>query len=90
MNPSIITARSADMARHRILFVFLAACADLFASRAKVIELSSEHRCKKRFCVLKKNKILSRFLFLRNVGKVQSGKQINKKHFQNNSNETDL
>ena len=24
------------------------------------------------------------------VGKVQSGKQINKKHFQNNSNETDL
>jgi len=31
-----------------------------------------------------------RFLFLKNVGKVQSGKQINKKHFQNNSNETDL
>jgi len=28
-----------------------------------------------------------RFLFLKNVGKVQSGKQINKKHFQNNSNE---
>jgi len=27
------------------------------------------------------------FLFLKNVGKVQSGKQINKKHFQNNSNE---
>jgi len=24
------------------------------------------------------------------VGKVQSGKQINKKHFQNNSNEIDL
>jgi len=24
------------------------------------------------------------------VGKVQSGKQVNKKHFQNNSNETDL
>jgi len=89
MNPSIITARSADMARHRILFVFLAACADLFASRAKVIELSSEHRCKNVFA-FKQNKILSRFLFLRNVGKVQSGKQINKKHFQNNSNETDL
>jgi len=31
-----------------------------------------------------------RFLFLKNVGKVQSGKQINKKHFQNNSNEIDL
>ena len=31
------------------------------------------------------------FLFLkRNVGKVQSGKQINKKHFHNNSNEIDL
>jgi len=30
------------------------------------------------------------FLFLRNVGKVQSGKQVNKKHFQNNSNEIDL
>jgi len=27
--------------------------------------------------------------YLKNVGKVQSGKQINKKHFQNNSNETD-
>jgi len=26
-------------------------------------------------------------LFLKNVGKVQSGKQIYKKHFQNNSNE---
>jgi len=33
-----------------------------------------------------------RFLnfFLQNVGKVQSGKQINKKHLQNNSNEIDL
>jgi len=31
-----------------------------------------------------------RFLFLKNVGEVQSGKQINKKHFQNNSNEIDL
>jgi len=31
------------------------------------------------------------FLFLKNVGKVQSGKQINElKHFQNNSNEIDL
>jgi len=31
-----------------------------------------------------------RFLSLKNVGKIQSGKQINKKHFQNNSNEIDL
>jgi len=31
-----------------------------------------------------------RFLFKKNVGKVQSGKQINKKHFQNNINEIDL
>jgi len=31
-----------------------------------------------------------RFLFLKNVDKVKSGKQINKKHFQNNSNEIDL
>jgi len=31
-----------------------------------------------------------RFLFKKNDGKVQSGKQINKKHFQNNSNEIDL
>jgi len=29
-------------------------------------------------------------LYKKNVGKVQSGKQINKKHFQNYSNETDL
>ena len=31
-----------------------------------------------------------RFLFLKNVGKVQSGKQVNKKHFRHNSNEIDL
>jgi len=31
------------------------------------------------------------FLLLKkNVGKIQSGKQINKKHFQNNSNKIDL
>jgi len=30
------------------------------------------------------------FLILKNVGKVQSGKQISKKHFQNKSNEIDL
>ena len=28
-----------------------------------------------------------RFFILKNVGKVQSGKQINKKHFENNINE---
>ena len=27
-----------------------------------------------------------RFLFFKQLGKVQSGKQINKKHFQNNNN----
>jgi len=31
--------------------------------------------------------IFQTFFILKNVGKVQSGKQINKKHFQNNSNE---
>ena len=30
------------------------------------------------------------FLFLKNVGKVERGKQINKKHFRNNSNEIDV
>ena len=30
------------------------------------------------------------FYLKKNVGKVQSSKQINKKHFQNNSNEIDL
>jgi len=30
------------------------------------------------------------FFIFKNAGKVQSGKQINKKHFQNNRNETDL
>jgi len=28
--------------------------------------------------------------YLKNLGKVQSGKQVNRKHFQNNSNEIDL
>jgi len=51
---------------------------------------------KKRFYVfilvtfLKCFLISKRFLFLKNVGKVQSSKLINKKHFQNNSNEIDL
>jgi len=34
--------------------------------------------------------IFQTFFIFKNVGKVQSGKQINKKHFQNNSNEIDL
>ena len=35
--------------------------------------------------------IFPKFFFIfKNVGRVQSGKQINKKHFQNNSNEIDL
>jgi len=33
--------------------------------------------------------IYQMFFYLKNVGKVQSGKQINKKHFQNKSNEID-
>jgi len=61
-----------------------------------VLDLSY-HRCKKRFFtffilvtfVLLFWRFLfsKRFLFLKNVGKVQSGKQISKKHFQNSSNE---
>jgi len=34
--------------------------------------------------------IFQTFFILKNVGKVQSSKQVNKKHFQNNSNEIDL
>ena len=34
--------------------------------------------------------IFQAFFIFKNVGKVQSSKQLNKKHFQNNSNETDL
>jgi len=34
--------------------------------------------------------IFQTFFIFKNVGKVQSGKQINRKHFQNNSNEIDL
>ena len=40
-----------------------------------------------RFYVFNVFLFSKRFLFLKNVGKVQSGKQINKKHFQNKSNE---
>ena len=57
------------------------------------------HRCKKRFYVfilitlftfLNVFLFSKRFLFLKNLGKVNSGKQINEKHFQNNSNEIDI
>jgi len=34
--------------------------------------------------------IFQTFFIFQNVGKIQSGKQINKKHFQNNSNDIDL
>jgi len=62
------------------------------------IYLIAEQRCKKilRFFILVTFFTFLTFfsqtcLFLKkNVGKVQSGKQINKKHFQNNSNEIDL
>ena len=57
-------------------------------------------RCKKRFyvfilvtffCVFNVFFNFPNLFYLKkNVGKVQSGKQINKKHFQNNSNEIDL
>ena len=43
-----------------------------------------QHRCKNVFNVFL---IFQTFFYLKNVGKVQSGKQINKKHFQNCSNE---
>jgi len=58
------------------------------------------HRCKKRFYVFYFGHVVLRFLtffnfsiviyFLKNVDTVQIGKQINKKHFQNNSNEIEL
>jgi len=61
-----------------------------------------DHRCKKTFfnvffILVTFFTFLTLFLFSKRffyfkkiVGKVQSGKQINKKHFQNNSNEIDL
>jgi len=60
-----------------------------------------DHRCKKTFLrfffiLVMFFTFLTFFIFQaffilkKNVGKVQSGKQINKKHFQNNSNEIDL
>jgi len=68
------------------------------AAAVKLACVTSTHRCKTflRF-FLNFGHVLTfltfflfskRFLiFFKNVGKVQSGKQINKKHFQNNSNE---
>jgi len=55
-----------------------------------------QHRRKKRFYVFLILVTFLRFFYFPNVfyfkkvGNVQSGKQINKKHFQNNSNEIDL
>jgi len=48
------------------------------------------HGCNMFFYVFNVFLFSERFLFEKNVGNVQSGKQINKKHFQNNSNEMDL
>jgi len=46
------------------------------------------HRCKKRFfAVFNVFWLFPNVFIFKNVGKVQSGKQISKKHFQNNSNE---
>ena len=62
-------------------------------------DVTSPHRCKKNsfmfyFILVTFLKMFfffqTFFLFLKNVGKVHSGKHINKKHFQNNSNEIDL
>jgi len=47
------------------------------------------HRCKKRFLTFLTFFYFANVCYLKN-GKIQSGKQINKKHFQNNSNEIDL
>jgi len=56
-----------------------------------------DHRCKKLrflswslFYVFNDFLFSKRFFYLKNVGKVQSSKQIINKHFQNNSNEIDL
>jgi len=50
-------------------------------------ETKHRPRCKKKFLrFLFWSRFLTFFIF-KNVGKVQSGKQVNKKHFQNNNNE---
>ena len=57
--------------------------------------LGPDHRCENVFFVFFILVVFFMFLtffsfpnvfYLKNAGKVQSGKQINKKHFQNNSN----
>ena len=48
------------------------------------------HRCKNVFYVFNVFFIFQTFFIFKNVGKVQSGQQINKEHFQNNSNEIDV
>jgi len=64
-------------------------CFDIVRTNSSVYSIIDvlNHRCKNVFNVFF---IFQTFFYLKNVGKVQSGKQINKKHFQNNSNETDL
>jgi len=63
-----------------------------------VTGVRAKHRCKNvfklflfwtRFYVFYGFFIFQTFFILKNVGKVQSGKHINKKHFQNNCNEID-
>ena len=70
----------------------------------KLVEMSSTshrrhqtHRCKKKLFTFLFGHVFTFFFnfpnvffIFQNVGKVQSGKQINKKHFQNNSNEIDV
>jgi len=66
----------------------------------KLVDLHAmRRRCRKTFYVFFLNfgQVFYVFYFAnvflnfkKNVGEVQSGKQINKKHFQNNSNEIDL
>ena len=87
------------MSRHRPLYTVLYGAVVQFSMQTTdVIVCMSAHRCKNFFYVFYFDHVfcyvfkgffyfLNVFLFLKNVGKVQSGKQINKKHFQNNSNE---
>ena len=57
--------------------------------------LSQSNNCrgidiKKRFLTFFNLFLFFKRFYFKNVGKAQSGKQINKKHFQNNNNEIDL
>ena len=77
---------------HHLALIFPERC----SNHSLFVNLSSPyHRCKKTFLTLFVTFLtflmfFSKSFYLKNVGKVQSGKQINKKHFQNNSNEIDL